>query len=77
MVVIFVKLVFYSSFGGLDSGTGSSPAQALRRNDVGRSKLVRCEGEAPGAGFQERRKQDVCAAAPMDGFTAVLKTRSR
>ncbi len=24
--------------------------------------------------FQERRKQDVCAAAPKDGFTAVLKT---
>ncbi|GAB2512687.1 hypothetical protein GCM10008940_13620 [Microbulbifer agarilyticus] len=33
------------------------------------------EGKVLGAGFQERRKQEVCAAAPRDGFTAVLKTR--
>ncbi len=28
-------------------------------------------------GFQERRKQDVCAAAYMDVFTAVLKPHTQ
>ncbi len=57
-------------------------AFALQPNTSEPKKLLigieaKIEGIVPGAGFWERRKQDVCAAAPRDGFTAVPKTCTR
>ncbi len=70
-MVKFLILFSFSAWVGLDS----VPDQ-VRHDDAeitGISVKSRCEGGVPGIRFQERRKQDVCAAAPMDGFTAVLK----